>query len=170
MTTQVGRHKEVSSAIVPSTHAERLRRAKPKLLSPEYLVGLTDGEGSFCVYIREPTKASWNVRIECHFYIKMREDELPLLKHVKNSFGCGRIAFQKEYRERQRDNYRYQVSNRVELCEIIIPFFERYTLQGINRKRDFRLFVQIVELVNTGAHHDADGLERIRSLKARMHE
>lgn len=55
------------------------------MLSEDYIVGLTDGEGSFSVTLyspkRYPQRRHYSVR--CHYYIKLREDELPLLKEVK---------------------------------------------------------------------------------------
>ncbi len=139
------------------------------MLSADYIAGLTDGEGSFCVFVRKPERSTWNTRVECHFYVKMREDELPLLKKVKEFFRCGRISFQKEYRENQRDNYRYQVSNLADLEKIIIPFFERYRLHSQNRARDFRIFRKVVRMVFEKKHHSRKGLKNIILLKQRMH-
>lgn len=107
--------------------------------------------------------------MECHFYIKMREDELPLLKKVRNFFGCGRISFQKEYRANQRDNYRYQISNLHELAVVIIPFFRGHALQSTPRKKDFDLFCRIVRLVGAKAHKTDSGIRKIQQLKSLMH-
>ena len=123
-------------------------KGKTAMLSSDYIVGLTDGEGSFCVFIRNPEKSTWRPRVECHFYVKMREDELPLLKKVKDFFGCGRISFQKEYRTNQRDNYRYQISNLHELTTVIIPFFQKEKLCSTPRKKDFDLFCKILKMIN----------------------
>ena len=139
------------------------------ILSSDYIVGLTDGEGSFCVFIRPPKKRTWNTREELHFYIKMREDDFPLLKKVQRFFGCGRLAFQKEYRENQRDNYRYQVSNRHELETVIIPFFRLHPLQS-KRIKDFNLFCQVFDLVKAKCHHESDGLNKIITFKKSMHQ
>ena len=140
------------------------------MLSSDYIVGLTDGEGSFCVFIRKPEKSTWNARVECHFYIKMRDDELPLLRKVKDFFRCGRISFQKEYRKNQKNNYRYQVSNLRDLSNIIIPFFRKNKLLSIPRRRDFSLFCNIVRLVNGEKHKKQVGLKKIQRLKSKMHQ
>lgn len=139
------------------------------MLSSDYIIGLTDGEGSFCVFIRKPKKSTWRPRVECHFYIKMREDELPLLRKVKDFFACGRISFQKEYRENQRDNYRYQVSNLQELNSVIVPFFREKYLHSTPRRKDFELFSKILNLVNDKKHKTVGGFERIQKLKSQMH-
>lgn len=140
-----------------------------KKLAKQYLVGLTDGEGSFCVFIRTGKKPTWHTRVECHYYIKLREDDLNLLRKVKHTLGCGRISFQKEYRPNQRDNYRYQVSNLQDLTKTVIPFFKRYRLQG-KKELDFKLFCQIVPMVMKKKHHSPIGLRKIKQLKSLMHQ
>ena len=80
-------------------------REKPETLSADYIVGLTDGEGCFYVEARTPIGAHKTPRVELHFFIKLREDELFLLKKVKKFFGCGGIYRQKEYRANQRNCY-----------------------------------------------------------------
>ena len=101
--------------------------------------------------------------------LKMREDELALLESVRKFFGCGRISFQKEYRQNQRDNYRYQVSNLKDLSTVIIPFFEKNILYSTPRRKDFNLFRQIVALVNSKAHKTNEGFALIQQLKAQLH-
>ena len=138
------------------------------MLKVDYVVGLVDGEGSFSAAMRKPKKATWNTRIECYFAIKMREDDLMLLEKIRKFFGCGSIFFQKEYRTNQRDNYRYQVSNKTELVNIIIPFFKKHQLQS-KRVRDFKIFCEIVNMALRKEHHARKGLARIRGLKNQMH-
>ena len=138
------------------------------MLTPDYIVGLVDGEGSFSVFLRKPVRATWNTRVECHFYIKMREDDLELLKKVQTFFKCGSIFFQKEYRTNQRDNYRYQVSDREDLQNIIVPFFKKHPLES-KRAQDFELFCEILDCAIRKEHAYKQGLSKILRLKARMH-
>ncbi len=138
------------------------------MLSADYITGLVDGEGSFCVYIRKPAKETWNTRVECHFYIKMREDDLPLLQKVRKFFGRGSIFFQKEYRQNQRDNYRYQITNKSDLKNVIIPFFRKQTLQS-KRIQDFNLFCKILDCALRKEHKTQAGLKKIMRLKNLMH-
>lgn len=144
-------------------------RTKPCMLSADYVVGLTDGEGSFCVYLRPPAKSTWNTRVECHFYLKMRKDELPLLKKVRNFFECGRISYQKEYRQNQQDNYRFQVSNIKDLREKVIPFFCSNLLHSTPRKKDFNIFCKVVGYISNGEHRTKKGMRLVAKLKSQMH-
>lgn len=146
------------------------RRTKPGVLSADYIVGLTDGEGSFLVYLLPPKKAHGSVhyRIQCRYYIKMREDELPLLKKVQRFWRRGKIYFQKEYRKNQRDNYRFEIFNYELLEKIVVPFFKRHPLES-KRVKDFQIFCKVLDLAITKAHHTQEGLAKIAQLKSQMH-
>ena len=54
------------------------------MITADYIVGLTDGEGCFYVNVRPPDKRyrGSKIGIETHFYIKLREDDYSLLKEV----------------------------------------------------------------------------------------
>ena len=145
-------------------------RTQPNVLSSDYIVGLTDGEGSFSVYINPPNKKhhAINYRIQCRYYIKMREDELPLLQKVRNFWRCGKVYFQKEYRKNQRDNYRFEIFDYDFLSSRVVPFFRRHPLQS-KRIKDFEIFCKILDLAMKKAHHTKKGLQRIMKLKKHMH-
>jgi hypothetical protein len=167
------RQKEVGSQLrhsIASFHKKHARRTKPGMLSADYIVGLTDGEGSFCVYLLPPNKAHGSIsyRVQCRYYIKMREDELPLLEKVQKFWGCGKIYFQREYRKNQRDNYRFEIFNYDLLKQAVVPFFKRHSLES-KRVKDFDLFCQILDLAIVKAHHTKDGLKKIVKLKSKMH-
>jgi len=141
------------------------------MLSKDYVVGLTDGEGSFTVYIRPPKKehGSKSYRVECHYYVKLREDDLPLLKKVKEFFKVGRISFQKETRPNHQDSYRYEVTNLKEISDVIIPFFDKNLLQS-KRLIDYKLFKRIVKATLNKKHQKNSGLHKIKQWKSKMHK
>ena len=140
------------------------------MLSADYIVGLTDGEGSFTAYLRAPRKkhGAKNYRVECHYYLKMRDDDKALIQKIKKYFKIGRISFQKDNRSNHHHCYRYEVTNLREITENIIPFFDQYPLQG-NKAKDYALFKKIVKAVLNKEHQTKKGLERIRHLKEKMH-
>lgn len=145
-------------------------RTKPRGLSADYIVGLTDGEGSFTVYLRPPSKRDGSVhyRILCRYYIKMREDELPLLNKVQAFWGCGKIYFQREYRINQRNCYRFEIFDWETLRNRVIPFFRLHPLES-KRIRDFELFCQVLDLAMCKAHWTLKGITKIQQLKSQMH-
>src|SRR3989304_349720 len=150
-------------------HKKNARRTKPGKLSADYIVGLTDGEGSFTVYLLPPKKehGSVNYRVQCRYYIKMREDELPLLEKVRDFWGCGKIYFQREYRKNQRENYRFEIFNYELLNSVVVPFFKKHPLES-KRIKDFGIFCEILKLARAKAHRTVKGLKKIQKLKAGM--
>lgn len=144
---------------------------KNKMLSSDYIVGLTDGEGSFTAYIRPPKKehGSKSYRIECHYYIKLRDDDKPLLENVKKFFGAGRVVFQRENRPHHHHMYRFEITNLLQLKKLIVPFFEKNKLRS-KKIKDFELFRKTVHSVLKKEHQTLRGLTKIKRWKSKMHQ
>ena len=146
------------------------------MLSSDYIVGLTDGEGSFSVFLHGPHKIGdfWTnyFRAECHYYIKLREDELSLLRKVKKFFDCGGLYLQKDKRPNHRNCYRFEISNYQKIKEVVIPFFQKHPPQSVNRKNDFNLFCKIFKIATErkGKSLSEKEVNRIRKLKSQMHK
>jgi hypothetical protein len=145
------------------------------MLSADYIVGLTDGEGSFSVFLHYPqrkrAKDTKYYRVECHYYIKLREDELPLLQEVKKFFNCGFIYLQKDKRPNHRNCYRFEISSLQKIKDVVIPFFQKYPLHSISRRNDFDLFCKIFKIVSEkkNRHLTEEAIEELRRLKSQMH-
>jgi len=140
------------------------------MLSKDYIIGLTDGEGSFSIYPRPSKVSSWHNRVECHYYLKLRKDELPLLKKVEEFFKCGRISLQRDKRINHSDCYRFEISDLKNIQKIVVPLFKRNTPYSVNRKRDFELFCRIIDMVDKKKHQTPIGWKKIIKLKSRMHK
>ena len=142
------------------------------MLHPDYIVGLVDGEGSFTVYVK-PTEMKKEVRrrvrVEPRFYLKLVEKDKEILYKLQQSFGCGNVYFQKDTRENHQDCYRYEVANRSDLQNIIIPFFKKHPLKLQSKKKDFQIFCELMKRIQKGEHLTANGLDRLYRLKQRMH-
>ncbi len=142
------------------------------MLSNDYIIGLVDGEGSFTVQIRSINKNKKTQRraiVEPKFYIKLSEKDKAILFELKRYFNCGNVYFQKDNRPNHSDCYRFEVSNRVSLNEIIIPFFVKNNLKFRSKINNFKIFCKIMELIRNNAHFSESGLNKIRSLKSKMH-
>lgn len=140
------------------------------MLSNDYVVGLVDGEGSFAVHVWTP-KSSPKRRalVKLRFYVKLNERDLPLLEELHEFFGCGKIYFQRDRRPNHRNCYRFEVFNRKELAQKIIPFFEAYQPRSGTKLKDFQFFKQILEQVERKEHLTVTGLAAIRELQTQMH-
>ncbi|HBL52002.1 MAG: hypothetical protein A2694_04495 [Candidatus Blackburnbacteria bacterium RIFCSPHIGHO2_01_FULL_40_17] len=139
------------------------------MLSPDYIVGLTDGEGCFYVGIRPPDKRYSRSKhgVMTHFYIKMREDELSLLKKVEEFFGCGAVYHQKEKRRNHSQCYRYEINSQEDIRKVLIPFFDAHHLQSV-KVENYKIFRKIALLVRDKRHNNKRGLKLVLQLKSRM--
>src|SRR3990167_7758261 len=141
-------------------------------LTPDYIVGLVDGEGSFTVYIRDvdvEKEAKRRVVAEPKFYIKLIEKDKNILYTLKKFFGCGSVYFQKDTRPNHQNCYRYEVYNRSDLLEIIIPFFKRHELKFPSKRSDFETFCLLMEMIEKKTHRTKSGLKQMFALKQTMH-
>ena len=142
------------------------------MLNPNYIIGLVDGEGSFTVYIRNPedkANRKRRVKAEPRFYLKVVEKDKDILYELKNFFRCGNVYFQRDNRKNHQNCYRYEVANRRDLEEIIIPFFLKYQLKLQSKKVDFDIFCKIMEKIKEGKHLNQSGLKMLYLLKQKMH-
>lgn len=141
-------------------------------LTPDYIVGLVDGEGSFTVYIRDTDKdhkVKRRVVVEPKFYIKLVERDKDILYSLKEFFGCGSVYFQKDSRPNHQNCYRYEVYNRKDLMETIIPFFKKHELKFDSKRSDFEKFCILIEMIDKGIHKTKKGLRQMFVLKQTMH-
>lgn len=138
------------------------------VVSNDYVVGLTDGEGCFYINIWKSPAYKAGFAVQMHFHLKMQERDKELLEKVRNTLGCGAVYFQKEQRTNHCQCYRYTVSSKNDILSTVIPFFKRYPLQSASKRANFEIFCQIAELVQQGRHLHLEGIEEIRALKSRM--
>ncbi len=141
-------------------------------LTPDYIVGLVDGEGSFTVYIRDPklprSKAR-RVTAEPKFYVKLIEKDKEILYQLQKFFGCGSVYFQKDNRPNHQNCYRYEVYKRSDLIGVIIPFFKKHKLKLASKKNDFNVFCKILRMIAKNEHLSDIGIRLLFDLKQLMH-
>ena len=132
------------------------------MLEKEYVLGLVDGEGCFNVRVNRQRRRA---RVELKFSLKLRHHDKEVLDELQGFFGCGKVYIQNDKRANHSLCYRFEVQNKKEIIERIIPFFEQNCPKLPSRKRDFELFKQIAELTQ----NDSADLEKIEQLKSQMH-
>ena len=141
-------------------------------LTPDYIVGLVDGEGSFTVYIRDVDREKQAIRrttVEPKFYIKLVKKDKDILYTLKKFFGCGSVYFQKDTRPNHQNCYRYEVYNRNDLQKIIIPFFKKNKLKFVSKRNDFKIFCILMKMIDKEVHRTKSGLRKMFALKQTMH-
>ena len=130
------------------------------LLNPYFVTGFTDAEGSFIVRVRKnpATKLGWSVEVK--FSIGIHKKDIAVLKLFQNYFyGVGSLT------KASKDTLHYRVASLSDLTNIIIPHFDNYPLIT-QKKADFLLFKDIVNLMNNKEHLTIEGLHKIVAIKA----
>lgn len=143
------------------------RRTKP-IVTADYIVGLTDGEGCFYALVRPPYSKKGGARVELKFFIKVQESDKQMLEAVCATLGCGAVYFQKEKRSNHAQCWRYTVGNNKDIFGTIIPFFKKHLLLSASKAKNFEIFCRIGKLVQKGKHYTTEGIGQIKMLKAKM--
>jgi len=131
------------------------------VLNPNWVTGFVDGEGCFNVYLgrRNYRKSGWH--IQACFQVALHIKDLNLLLQLKSFFGeIGTILVNKD-----RTCVYYKIRKLDDIIRIIIPHFDKYPLITY-KQNDFKIFKNIVELMNKSEHLTKDGLMKIINLKA----
>mgnify|MGYP001422106484 CR=1 FL=1 len=137
------------------------------MLTADYVLGLVDGEGCFAVHFNQSQRR--RAKVEPRFCLKLRAEDRVLLDELRDFFGCGQVYIQRDHRPNHSLCYRFEVSNRQDLFEKVIPFFEQHSLRSPSKQRDFALFKRVFTLLRQDAHRTDHGLESMRQLAAQMH-
>ena len=141
------------------TCSTNLSRNLPNNLNPWYLTGFSDGESNFTVRIFQSNLVKVGWIVQPVFQIGLHKKDLSLLENIKAYLGVGEI-----YHKETSCNYMVQSSRDL---IVVVNHFEKYPL--LTKKfEDFKLFSQIVTLVNRKEHLTVSGLQTIISLKASM--
>jgi len=128
-------------------------------LNPNFISGFTDGDGSFSVVITKcANRLGWTV--SPIFTIGLHAKDLEFLNIIQSYFGVGKI-----YTKQSDGSIHYRVWSVKDLINIIIPHFDKYPL--VTQKRaDFELFKQIVQILAKKEKLTIEDLTKIVALKA----
>ena len=130
-------------------------------LNAQWIVGFVDGEGCFHIGINKNQEMKLGVQVLPEFTVVQHQVDEQVLYALKTYFGCGVV------RKNHGTRLCYRVRGQENLRNKIVPFFEKHQLK--TRKRiDFAKFRRVLLLMEKGDHLTADGLEKIRQIKATM--
>lgn len=124
-----------------------------------YIVGFTDGEGSFNVSFKREASYGIGWKVALSFNISQREEKV--LRFIQEQLRCGTIRFRK-------DGVGYlEVRSLAAIQLVVIPFYDRYQLKS-KKKADFEIFKSIVSLVSAKRHLTYSGMEELLRLREPM--
>jgi len=132
-----------------------------EIKDPNWLVGFVDGEGCFLVNLYKSPKNKNGYRIRLRFVITQHVRDVNLLKNVMSWLGCGGIQPSLD------STSQLVVTSLSDITEKIIPFFEKYPLEGAKAK-DYSDFKRVANLLENKVHLTQSGLDEIKSIKVLM--
>jgi LAGLIDADG DNA endonuclease family protein len=144
-----------------------------RLITLGWVLGFVDGEGCFSIGLtrqaggvnRKGYRTGWQVSHS--FVVVQGARSLDALKRLREFFGVGALGFNRRFDNHKEDLRRYVVTDRIDLREVIIPFFMAHPLRT-EKQRDFLKFAQCVDLCATGHHLTGGGLADIVEIMQTM--
>jgi hypothetical protein len=129
------------------------------VLSPAFVTGLTDGEGSFGIYLQKTSKIQTGYQVKYEFTIVLHDRDRALLENVQLFFnGIGGID------KHGKSSSKYRVSSIKDISKII-DHFDKYPL--LTQKRaNYLLFKRAFKLVQRKEHLTPEGFRELLSIKA----
>jgi LAGLIDADG endonuclease len=104
---------------------QRLQKQRSKIiqfkLSPDYISGLTQADGSFFCSIKIAPKHLFGIQFQPKFTITADFDSKFILESIHSYFNCGKITI-----NTKKHTAEFEVVRLVELYNIIIPHFNKY--------------------------------------------
>lgn len=156
-----GLSKELKAAFKKITPVLRPKVELPQSIDPYWLSGFVSGDGNF--YVMCP-KIGCKGPTHLRFRIIQHDRDRELLRSLMGYLGCGRY-------EEDFGCYtgNFAVTKFFDIMYIIIPFFDKYLLEGV-KVDDFEDFKKVAFIMLNRGHVTEMGLEQIRKIKAGMNK
>ena len=127
-----------------------------------WLSGFTDGDGCFRINVRKSAAHKFGVCINLGFILTQHIRDLVLIQSLVGYLNCGGSSI-----ATNSLSCEYHVYCTTDILNIILPFFNKYPLQGIKRL-DFNDFVIAAKILEGKGHLTESGYQEIIALKEGM--
>jgi hypothetical protein len=88
--------------------------------------------------------------------------DMKVMEEIKSTLGCGFITINES-----SSVIRFAVTKLSDIQNIIIPFFDKYSLMG-DKVRNFEDFKKVSNLITKKSHLTKEGLDKILTIKSNM--
>ena len=133
-------------------------------LDGNWISGFRDGEGCFHVSINRISEMSLGWQVLPEFRIVQHEKDESVLYKIKDYFGFGDVKINRTDNHGTRKGFRVRGMNNLNR---LIEFFNKYPL-NTSKANDFKIFSQIINLMNNKEHLTKQGLDKIAKLISEM--
>lgn len=131
------------------------------LLDPNFVTGITDGDGTFgCSIVEKKTGIGWGLNLYFDISASANPANLRMLHRINQYFGnIGTIRV-----DRKSNMYKLTIKG-VKNCLIVKAHFEKYPLLTYKLVY-YQVWCKILKLMENGAHLTLNGLNKIVGLKS----
>ena len=162
---------------MPSKNASHADNQQERLIKIGWITGFTDGEGCFSIgFIKQEDRQEKNrirrgykigYQVFHEFAVTQGAKSLQSLQELQKYFGVGKIYINTRYDNHKEHLYRYVVRKRIDLLDVIIPFFRLYQMRT-TKNDDFKKFARCVESIQKGNHLKISGICKIAKIASTM--
>ena len=144
---------------------------------PFWVAGFTSGDGSFHLNLKKYDSNVSN-RVSLRFSINLNIRDAEVLKGLVSYFNslnkiryvvAGMLNQENQYVSKSGNTVSLAITKTSELIEVIIPFFEKYPIQGV-KSLDFADFKNVAKMKCAQEHLTIEGLNRILEIKLNMNK
>lgn len=164
-----------------SDNATDAGNKQERLVGLEHWIrGFVDGEGCFSVgFVAQPDivdpkrpfgrRKAYKTGYQVYhsFAVVQGERSLSSLELIRDFFRIGKIYRNRRHDNHKEDMYKYEVSKREDILNVIIPFFKKYPLLTA-KHHDFNKFTIILEMMAQKKHRTFEGLIKIAEISQEM--
>nr|YP_009663730.1 hypothetical protein [Dactylella tenuis]QCW06867.1 hypothetical protein [Dactylella tenuis] len=160
--------KEKFSNIIP---IERPEYKFKGIADSNWVAGFTSGDGSFNIKTTESRVG----KVQLRFSINLQSQEKEVIIGLAKFFNLNVYDNQDFNLEETKQKYIYYTKNAIaiqivktsDILNIIIPFFEKYSILG-QKSLDFSDFKKVANLIQNKEHLTKEGFEKILNIKSSM--
>jgi hypothetical protein len=132
---------------------------------PSWLAGFATGESNFFIAVQK-SKSKSGLTFTLRFSISQHSRDVLLLESLVNYFGCGYVA-----KYEKRSICEFIVTKIDHIVEYIIPFFEKYPIEG-SKHLNYLKFKNAAYIIKNKEHLNPNrkGVLQLFSLKKNMNK
>lgn len=136
------------------------------VLTPWYITGISDGEGSFQITIQDiKGKGKTGYKPFLEFKITQKYHSINLLREIKKFFGCGRINVDNS----KTGTVKFVITNNDDLINKVIPHFDEYKLKT-SKYLNYLDFKKAIIMMSEKKHYNIEGINNLKEIKSNMNK
>lgn len=136
----------------------------PVITNPQWVTGFADGDGCFIIRTRKASAYKTGYSVFLGFILSQSIRDSILMESFIDYFSCGGYSI-----STNEEACEYHVYKFGDILNKIIPFFNKYPLQG-TKALDFADFCEASKIISNKDHLTEAGLEQILEIKSQMNK